>query len=101
MKIHQIPMGARFVYEGEEYVKSGPMVATGKTGQRLIPKYAALTPIGDLPVAPAPKATEPLQRDTVLQAFDTFCTRGSCLVPADKRSEFDAGREEFLRSISA
>lgn len=24
MKIHQLPMGARFAYEGEEYVKTGP-----------------------------------------------------------------------------
>lgn len=25
MKIHQLPMGARFEFEGEEYVKTGPL----------------------------------------------------------------------------
>jgi len=30
MKIHQLPQGARFDYEGEEYVKTGPLFATGK-----------------------------------------------------------------------
>jgi hypothetical protein len=42
MKIHQLPPGARFEYEGEEYVKTGPLLGTGKGGQRLIPKYAVL-----------------------------------------------------------
>lgn len=27
MKIHQLPMGARFEFEGAEYVKTGPLLA--------------------------------------------------------------------------
>ncbi|MCX7162613.1 MAG: hypothetical protein NT083_06165 [Rhodocyclales bacterium] len=32
MKIHQLPQGARFEYEGSEYVKTGPLSGTGKEG---------------------------------------------------------------------
>jgi uncharacterized protein (DUF1330 family) len=45
MKIHQLPMGARFEYEGAEYVKTGPQLASGAGGQKLIPKYAVLKPL--------------------------------------------------------
>lgn len=45
MKIHQLPLGARFAYEGAEYVKTGPQLASGPSGQRLIPKYAVLAPL--------------------------------------------------------
>ena len=59
MKIHLLPMGARFVYEGEEYVKTGPLFASGKGGQRLIPKYAVLTPLGDqAPVRKTPRTAD-------------------------------------------
>lgn len=38
-------MGARFEYEGVEYVKTGPQLASGPGGQKLIPKYAVLRPL--------------------------------------------------------
>lgn len=41
MKIHQLPMSARFEYEGHEYTKTGSRIGAGKDGQRPIPKYAA------------------------------------------------------------
>lgn len=52
MKIHQLPMGARFEYEGQTYVKTGPLLGAGAGGQRLIPKYAVLkVPDGSAPAA--------------------------------------------------
>ena len=42
MKIHQLPIGGRFEYEGVEYVKTAPLFATANGKQRLIPKYAVL-----------------------------------------------------------
>lgn len=43
-------MGARFEYEGNVYVKTGPMTASSEQGgQRIIPRYATLRPL-DIPV---------------------------------------------------
>ena len=40
-------MGARFEYEGKEYEKTGPMLASCDGATRLIPKYAELGVIGE------------------------------------------------------
>lgn len=100
MKIHQLPMGARFEFEGEEYVKSGPLFATGKAGQRLIPRYAVLKPL-DGQVLPAREAEKgpSLSRARVLAALDIFCDRCRELVPEDRRSELEAARDEFTRAM--
>ena len=45
MKLTQLPLGARFEYEGEIFTKTGPMTAASeKGGQRMIPRYAVLKP---------------------------------------------------------
>jgi len=100
MKIHQLPMGARFVFEGEEYVKTGPMVATGKSGQRLIPKYAVLKPLGDAAAAPAAAPSDTLTRASVLAAFDAFHARCEALVAEDSRGELEAARAEFFAALA-
>lgn len=100
MKIHQIPMGTRFVYEGEEYVKSGPMIAIGKTGQRLIPKHAVLKPLADGAVDPAVTPAETLARAAVLEAFAAFYARCEALVGEEKRGALEAARADFLNTLS-
>lgn len=99
MKIHQLPMGARFEYQGQEYVKTGPLFATGSAGQRLIPKHAVLKPLGDTaaPQKPAPTATVP--RTDVLAAFDAFCAECGALVPDDRQAALAAARERFLKAL--
>lgn len=92
MKIHQLPLGARFEYQGEVYVKTAPMMARSDAGvQRLVPRYAVLT----LVEAEAEAASGPgLRRD-----FDTFyqvCTR---LVPPEAQAELAAARERFLERL--
>jgi hypothetical protein len=72
MKIHQLPQGARFEYEGEEYVKTGPMLGTGKGGQRLIPKYAVLKPLGGVEAAPGKTKHDSVSKANALKAFETF-----------------------------
>ena len=99
MKIHQLPMGARFEYEGEEYVKTGPLLGSGKVGQRLIPKYAVLKTPG--PTGPALAAQTPaVPRETVLAAFDTFSTRCAALVPPDGQAALAAARDDFLKALA-
>lgn len=46
MKLQHLPIGARFEYEGEVFVKTGPLTASSETsGQRVIPRYAVLRPL--------------------------------------------------------
>ena len=99
MKIHQLPMGARFEYEGDEYVKSGPLLATGRNGQRLIPKYALLRPLGDVAAPVAQKLVVVLSGDQVLAAFDAFCAECEPLVPADRRAGLASARAGFLSAL--
>jgi hypothetical protein len=99
MKIHQLPQGARFEYEGEEYVKTGPLFATGKGGQRLIPKYAVLKPLGAIGATPVTAASGSISRAAVLEGFATFYTECKTLVPEGRQSMLDAARDRFLRVL--
>ena len=98
MKIHQMPIGTRFRYEGEEYTKTGPMIAGGKSGQRLIPKHAVLTPIGDLTASSTPQA-DTIARSIVIDAFDSFYARCEALVPEGGIQALKAARTDFLKRI--
>ena len=99
MKINQLPNGASFEYEGEAYVKTGPLFATGRRGQRLIPKYAVLKPLGDEEIAPGEKRIDGLSRTNVLNAFDTFYADCKYLIPEDQQMGLEAGRDLFLKAI--
>lgn len=99
MKIHQLPQGARFEYEGEEYVKTGPLFATGKGGQRLIPKYAVLKPLGRVEEVPGKSGSDSMSRAAVLDGFATFYTDCKVLVPEDKQTLLDAARDRFLKAL--
>lgn len=99
MKIHQMPMGTRFTYEGEEYTKSGPMVASGPSGQRLIPKHAVLTPIGDVQAIASSPAADTIARAVVVDAFDSFYAHCERIVPEQRLDELRAARIDFLKRI--
>ena len=100
MKIHQLPNGSRFEYEGEEYVKTGPLFATGKGGQRLIPKYAVLKPLGETQSSVPESKEIRISKAAVLGAFDAFCEECSALVAEDRKSEMEAFRRRFLNAIN-
>ena len=96
MKIHQLPQGARFEYEDEEYVKTGPLFATGKGGQRLIPKYAVLKPLGEVAEIPGKVSSDSISRAAVLDGVATFYTDCKALVPDDKQALLSAAHKRFL-----
>jgi hypothetical protein len=98
MKIHQLPMGARFEYEGEEYTKTGPQLATGNSGQRLIPRYAVLKPIDEI-AAPRAAPARSLSRQEVLATLERFLAACAALVPEERRSELEAARADFLKAL--
>ena len=91
-------MGARFEYEGAAYVKTGPQLASGPNGQRLIPKYAMLQ-VREGIIAPDGKKADRLARAAVLAAFETFYEKCTVLMPADQQAQAVAAREAFLKSL--
>jgi hypothetical protein len=100
MKIHQLPMGARFEYEGQEYVKSGPMSGASASGQKLIPKYAVLKPLEKLDAPPAPQSETVLRAD-VVKAFDAFHAQCKALLPVDRLMVLETARVEFLSALDS
>lgn len=100
MKIHQLTMGARFEYEGVEYVKTGPMFATGPAGQRMIPKYAVLRPLGQAAASADAGLPQVLAHADVLRAFAGFYARCTDLVPEDRRGELEGARGSFLQALA-
>lgn len=98
MKIHQIPLGTRFTYQGKTYVKSGPMVATSEGGGvTLIPKYAMLTL--DDPQAAAAANTGSIDNSKVLAAFEAFYATCQSLLPAEQQAALATAREQFLKAL--
>lgn len=73
MKFSQLPIGARFEFEGKAYVKTGPIAASSEEGgQRMIPRYAVLRPLdGSVPVE-SPKAPRSLDEAMVRKALEIF-----------------------------
>jgi hypothetical protein len=100
MKIHQLAIGARFEYEGVEYVKSGPMFATGPAGQRMIPKYAVLKPLDPSAATADAGLHKVLAHADVLRAFAGFYARCADLVPEEKRGELEGARGSFLLALA-
>jgi hypothetical protein len=71
MKFPQLPIGARFEFEGKTYVKTGPIAATGEEGgQRMIPRWADLrVQDGTVPLEP-PRPKMRLEEEAVRQALE-------------------------------
>lgn len=99
MKIHQLPMGARFEFEGDEYVKTGAMSGTGNNGPRLIPRYALLKPLDNVAPSPTHTTDDALRRSDVLEAFRAFYNECRCLVSADNQEALNAARDHFLKRL--
>lgn len=102
MKIYQIPNGARFLYQGEEYVKTGPMFGLGKDGQKVIPRYAVLQPIEPatgLVTDATLAAAGQLPRESVLRAFGVFFGECQNLVDVERRAALDRAKTQFLKAI--
>ena len=100
MKLTQFPIGARFEYEGDIYTKTGPMTAASeKAGQRMIPRYAVLRPVGGLPAPAAPQATRQLDAARVRTAFESYHATCRRLVADFAQAELEAARQKFLAAL--
>lgn len=100
MKLQFLPMGARFEYQGTIYVKTGPMMAASETGeQKLIPRYAMLTPLDPMPSPTAPANVHQIPEPVVLAAFEKFYQSCSRLVEESGRLELARARLAFLEAL--
>lgn len=101
MKFTQLPMGARFEFQGQVYVKSGPIAATAESGgQRMIPRYAVLRPLDDFVPEALPRPRRSLDEAAVLAAFEAFhdtCAR--LLVDDAARQALVEARARFLAAL--
>lgn len=113
MKFPLLPLGARFQFEGKVYVKVGPLTAAAEDGggQRMIPRHAALQPVGgDAPPPPASPAPA-LDRKAILAAVEAY--HASCAQLLEQaaagldepgrqalREALEAARRDLLRTLS-
>ena len=108
MKFQLLAVGARFEFEGKEYVKTGPLTASSDGVQRMIPRFAVLKLL-DASVEPARKTQRKLDEAIVLAAFETFFAESTRLLqtlPSDADqartclAELAAARQRFLDQIA-
>jgi len=107
MKFQQLALGARFEFEGTDYVKSGPLTATSAAGlQRMIPRFAVLKPLDAAqPTAPA-RPVGRIETEQVLAAFEAFYQDAVRLLQDDdaqpssqKLATLFAARQRFLSGL--
>lgn len=100
MKLQHLQMGARFEYEGNVYVKTGPMTASSEQGgQRVIPRYATLKPL-DMPATESKAPIKGrLEAVRVRAAFERFYESCEGLVSEEGRTELALARQAFLEAI--
>ena len=103
MKFHLVPIGEKFEYQGEIYIKADKLIAnSAKTGQnRLIPRSANVQPVGTQPDT-TPKVVEEHQVQTakVLAQFDSYHQQVlQCIDDEEKLTELEAARQRFIDNL--
>ncbi|HUW28651.1 MAG TPA: hypothetical protein VMV97_08575 [Sulfuriferula sp.] len=98
MKFPQLPVGAQFELDGKTYTKVSPLVAAAEdgSGQRVIPRYAVLRPIGEPVQAKAAEHAGQLDPDKVRVAFARFEADAMRLL--DEACGDDAGRCDAFKA---
>lgn len=99
MKIQHLPIGARFEFDGQIFVKTGPMTAASEAGgQRVIPRYATLRALEAPVIEKAPKAGT-VDRARVMAAFAEYEAICSGLLDEASKPKLEAARQAFLAAL--
>lgn len=75
MKFYLVPVGQEFNYQGEAYIKTGPLTASPKTGgkDKLIPRSAMTAPVGShAPSEPDDSDKQYLSKDAVINTINNY-----------------------------
>lgn len=80
MKFHQLPLGARFAFHGTTFRKISPLKAASDTDdrQKLIPRSAQVSRLGEDTAATAAPATLPTSVAGVVVETATWCMVDDC-----------------------
>lgn len=110
MKFHQLPLGARFEFQGERYRKSAPLLATAETSgtQRVIPRSAVISPLESPALEPATsEGGTTVAAETVRSALDRYhaacvealsvCVQGA--PPEHARALLEEARSDFCLQV--
>ncbi len=98
MKLQHLAIGERFEYEGQVFVKTGPLTACGEMGgQRMIPRHAMLRPVAAATPVPAAVVADEAR---VHAAFERFYLVCADLVPPASQAELAAARQRFLQEMA-
>lgn len=99
MKLQHLPIGARFEYKGQVFVKTGPLTAASEEGgQQIIPRSAVLKAL-DGPPAETKGTGRAIDEARVLAAFADFHEACSRLVDVTARPQLETARLKFLRAL--
>ncbi len=101
MKLQHLAIGDRFEYEGQIYVKTGPLTASGEIdGQRIIPRYAVLRSITSSTAETDDKNSEPVpDKNKIMDAFDQFYRSCKPMIDAQHHPELESARLRFLSLV--
>ncbi|RMG34367.1 MAG: hypothetical protein D6720_09580 [Gammaproteobacteria bacterium] len=105
MKFGQLPIGRRFLYRGDEYLKVSPLQAQrpGEDRQRLIPRSAPIEPLESTD-PPAPVDDAPIDPLRLAEVMDRLGAEiadlitGSGLDAAQSTALLAQVRQAFLRA---
>lgn len=101
MKIHQLPIGSRFLLKGRTYTKVGPMTASEESGGvSFIPKHATLQPVpGEAPPVLLDDSTRSLETAKVMGAFERYHQTALTVTDEAGREVLEEARTRFLAEI--
>jgi len=99
MKLQHLPIGARFEFKGQIFVKTGPLTAASEEGgQQVIPRSAVLRPL-EAPVAEVKGKGRQVDETKVLAAFEYVYRTCSELLNESSRPQLDDARAKFLQAL--
>lgn len=113
MKFHLLPVGEKFEYQGEIYIKADKLIANSEqTGKnRLIPRSANIKPVNaTTDVSPKVIEEHQIQTAKVLREFDDYhqqclqclsdiCDSNDSQAISKKKDELEAARQRFIDSL--
>jgi hypothetical protein len=102
MKFHQLAIGTRFHYRGQDYCKSSPLAASAGDGsQRMIPRSAKVTLLDDTPQTTAADGRQPLH--AAIQRHHERCrellSQAAVQLPEPSRLELLGALEDSYRAL--
>jgi hypothetical protein len=102
MKFPQLPLGARFTFQGKTYTKTSPMMANADdgSGARVIPRWAECqTPDARGAIEPPARPARPLDYARVIAALDAYHAECTRLIDTQHVVALQEARQRFIAAL--